>query len=406
MEIVNAKLPRIGLVANSFAAKVLLRFILFLLFMKKIASLFLAMALALTACSGPASSTSDSGAIKIGVVAPMTGDAAVYGQQMQAILDYALVQVNAQYLASGTQFELVYEDGQCGTGAATAFQKLSDVDGVKYVIGGACSSESLALAPLLLEKEVLALSSLSSSPELNGVSPNFMSLSYSDSGVADGIALEMSKYTKVAFLNEQNDYNMAFHDNVWQALQSYSTVEVVADETVDKGATDFRNALQKIKEANPEIVFFNTNVGVTSESMLKQLAELSDWKVAKIGTFPVMDEDYIALAPEMMEGMVAVDTPKVNTPEFKAMSDAVLAANPGATLDDLGAYYTASTYDALTTLAKAIFDGKHTYANVLNELQTGSFSGYIGSIRFDSNTFVQGIGTAVYKVVDGVWTLQ
>jgi branched-chain amino acid transport system substrate-binding protein len=388
--------------ANSFAAKVLLRFILFLFRMKKLVPLFLAMAILATACAGQGSS----GAIKIGVIAPMTGDAAVYGQQMQAILDYALVQVNAEYLDSGTQFELIYGDGQCGAGAATAFQKLSDVDGVKYVIGGACSSESLAMAPLLAEKQVIALSPLSSSPELDGLSPNLMSLSYSDSGVADGIALEMSKYSKVAFLNEQNDYNMAFHDNVWQALQSYPTVEVVADETIEKGATDFRNALQKIKESNPEVVFFNTNVGVTSESMLKQLAELSDWEVAKVGTFPMMDDSYIALAPEMMEGMIGVDTPKINTPEFKAMSDAVLAANPGATLDDLGAYYTASTYDALTTLAKAIVDGKNTYENVLNELQTGSFSGYIGAIRFDSNTFVQGIGTAVYKVVDGVWTLQ
>lgn len=365
--------------------------------MKKLTPLILATVVALTGCSG--TGTSDVGTVTIGVIAPMTGDAAAYGQEMQHILDYAIDKVNADYADSGYQFELAYEDGQCGSVAATAFQKLTDVDGVQYVIGGACSSESLAIAPLLEEKGVVAVSALSSSPELDGISPNFFSLSYSDAGNAEGIAAEMSKYTKVAILTEQNDYNIALHDSVLAALGD--NVEVVADETVTKGATDFRNALQKVKAAEPEIVFFNPNVGVTAETMIKQLAEM-DWDVVKIGTFTLMDDSYITLAPEVMEGTIVVDTPQVTSTEFTDMVAAVTAAN--GTTEDLGSFYTASTYDALTTLAEAIVNGKNVPADVLSELQTGSFEGYLGSISFGGETFVKGIGTAVYSVKDGVWT--
>ncbi|QQR54299.1 ABC transporter substrate-binding protein [Candidatus Peregrinibacteria bacterium] len=366
--------------------------------MKKLTPFLLAAVLVAAGCN-TGTSIGENETIKIGVIAPMTGNSAAYGQEMQRILDYALDKVNANYAEAGYQFELVYEDGQCGTVAANAFQKLTDVDGIQYVLGGACSSESLAIAPLLEEKDVVAISALSSSPELDGISPNFFSLSYSDAGNAEGIAAEMSKYTKVAILTEQNDYNIALHDSVLAALGE--GVEVVADETVTKGATDFRNALQKVKAAEPEIVFFNPNVGVTAETMIKQLAEM-DWAVQKIGTFTLMDESYLTLAPEVLEGTLVVDTPKITSAEFVAMSEAVTTAK--GTVEDLGAFYTAATYDALTTLAEAIVNGKNVPADVLAGLRSGTFEGYLGSISFGDETFVKGIGTAVYSVKDGVWT--
>lgn len=366
--------------------------------MKKVLSSLAIATLLLTACS----STETGGLknVKIGVITPMTGDAAVYGQEMKRIYDYELPLINQDAAKNGYSFELVFEDGQCGSAAATSFQKLSDLEGIQFLIGGACSSESLAIAPLLEGKNVVAISALSSSPELDGISPNFLSLSYSDAGVGEGIADEMSSYSKVAILTEQNDYNIALRDTVLINLSKNSSV--VADETVEKGATDFRNALEKIKAASPDVVYFNINVGVTSETMLKQLFEMKDWKVAKVGTFTMMDDDYIKLSPDMMEGFIVVDTPKTNSDEFLA-TEKIITETQG-TVADLGAYYTATTLDALSVMTEAIMNSEADPTETLKQLRSKNFDGYIGKIFFGDSTFVQGIGTAVYTVQNGIWT--
>lgn len=367
--------------------------------MKTFIATILCSSLFVSAC---ASSQSNAELIQIGVIAPMTGDAAAYGEEVKNVLDYQISMVNEASASQGYQFELLYEDGQCGTAATTAFQKLTDVDGVNFILGGLCSSESLAIAPLLEGKNIVAVSALSSSPELDGISPNFLSLSYNDAGVGEGIAEKMSDYTSVAFLTEQNDYNIALYDTVMAHLDK--NVQVLADETVEKGATDFRNALQKIKAAEPDAVFFNVNAGITAQTMLKQLFEIDGWEVTKIGSFTLMDDDYIALSPEKMEGFVVIDTPKINSTEFLAVQEAITVSQ-GST-ENIGAYYTAATLDALNVLTTAILAADADPAQTLKELRSKSYEGYIGTIRFDQETFVQGIGTAVYSVKGGAWVQE
>jgi len=128
--------------------------------MKKSLISFSAVFLAITLLAGctpsskdAAGSSSSSGSktlttVKIGVVAPFSGDAAAFGEEIQRILDFELDTINAKAKSNGYQFELVYEDGKCnGAESNAAFQKLTDVDGVKFILGGACSSESLPMWP-------------------------------------------------------------------------------------------------------------------------------------------------------------------------------------------------------------------------------------------------------------------
>lgn len=74
-----------------------------------------------------------SGTVKIGFIGQLSGDAAVYGEEAQRILNYRLAQINAE---KGTKFQIIWEDGKCSGGdAVNAFQKLTNIDGVKVIIG-------------------------------------------------------------------------------------------------------------------------------------------------------------------------------------------------------------------------------------------------------------------------------
>ncbi|MBI3260592.1 MAG: ABC transporter substrate-binding protein [Ignavibacteriae bacterium] len=74
---------------------------------------------------------------KIGVIVPLTGKSAVWGEAVKESIDLA---------ASGKNIEVVFEDSQCDPKkAVTALTKVIDVDRVSAVIGGFCSSETLAM---------------------------------------------------------------------------------------------------------------------------------------------------------------------------------------------------------------------------------------------------------------------
>jgi len=372
--------------------------------MKRFVFLALIGVFALSACN-PRTEMANSNVIKIGVIGPMSGDAAGYGEESQRVLDYTLPLLNERVQDQGYRFELVYEDGQCdGVAAASAFQKLLDVDRVSFVIGGFCSSESLAIAPLLKEDNALAISAGSSNPALEGLNPNFFSLSYSDADAGVEIAHQLSQYDKVALLTEQNDYNLGLRDVVQKNL-SESASQVVLNEEFAKGGTEFRNQLQKIKNSGAEVVFLSPNAGATAASMVRQLAEIQDWSLPVVSQASFLSEDVYGVAPDFMTAhATVVDAPQVTDPAFQAYSDAIVASK--GTLNNLGSYYTASYADALNILADVIIASKGDVKTARDMISSGNFKGFVGDIHFGGHTFVQNIPTAVFKFQDGSWTIQ
>lgn len=366
---------------------------------KKIYSLLLAGLLLLSACTQKAPETPTTTKVKIGMIAPLTGDVAALGEEMKAIAEYVLPSINEKYKSQGYEFEIVYEDGKCNAGSATnAFSKLTDIDGVKFVFGGACSGESLAIAPLLEGKKVVAVSATSSNPDIEGKSPYLFSLSYNDETVTDGLTTELSKYKKVALLSEQSEYNTGIKKKVEEKLAK-TNVEIVANEEFAKGSSDVRNVLQKIKAANPDVILLNPNVGVTSETVVKQLAEIKDWKVAKVGVFNLMAENVLKASPEVLEGAVVIDVPFVNDAKFLSYRDEIIKAK--GELDDLGNYYSATVVDAVNVLAEAIVKSGNDSEKAKEWLSKESTTGNIGKISFGGKNFVQGITFARFVITNG-----
>ena len=357
----------------------------------------------LAGCADQGSSTTAAGikTIKVGVIVPLSGPAGAIGEQQRNVYEYALNEANSRIAPKGYKLELDFEDGKCtGTDAATAFQKLTDVDGVKFILGGLCSSETLGFLPLLADKNVMAFSSTNSNPELEGKSSLYHSISYSDDLIGKGVADQLGKYKKIAILTEQNDYNQAMRRVVESALQAkYPNAQIVADEQFPKGGDDFRNLLQKIKASNPDVLFLNPNAGSTAEALVKQLAELKDWKVDKVSIFTLMGGSVLSISPETLENTVIVDVPKINDQKFLDTMNEIVKAK--GTLDDLGNYYTAATIDLVNITADLITATDADPAKANDMLGNDVFSGNIGQIKFDGHSFVEGIPTQKYVIKGG-----
>lgn len=220
--------------------------------------------------------------IKIGVMVPLTGDGAVYGEGGRNVYQLAVEEINAAGGINGQQIELVIEDSKCnGKDATSAIQKLVNVDKVKIVLGGFCSSESIAATPVAAGAKVALFSPGSSSPDLTGISPYFFRNYPSDAsqGKVLAEAANAKGWKKIALLQEQTDYALGVYKSFSSTFESLGGT--VAKEETTTANTDFRSQLTKLKGTKPDALFIDTQTPAMSERIFKQLQDLK-WKVAII----------------------------------------------------------------------------------------------------------------------------
>lgn len=217
--------------------------------------------------------------IKVGFISPLTGDAAVYGEPGQKITQLAVDEINAAGGVGGRPLTVIYEDGKCnGKDAANAMQKLVTVDKVKVVIGGFCSSESLAAVPIAEQNKVALFSPGSSSPDLTGKSPFFARNYPSDASQGQVLADVAVKrgWKKVAFIQEQLDYPLGVYKAF--SAQFEKNGGTLVKEEFATTTTDFRSSLLKLRGEKPDALFIDTQTPAASERVLKQVKE-AKWEV-------------------------------------------------------------------------------------------------------------------------------
>ena len=103
--------------------------------------------------------------IKIGIVAPLSGPIADYGKSIVLALRIAAEDVD--WKINDEKIEFIVEDGKCNPKEATsAFNKLINIDKVDFVVGGFCSSETLAASEISNLSKTIVISPSSSSPKI------------------------------------------------------------------------------------------------------------------------------------------------------------------------------------------------------------------------------------------------
>ncbi|GAC1518497.1 MAG: hypothetical protein NVS4B4_00580 [Bradyrhizobium sp.] len=107
----------------------------------------LAGALLLAGPSAALGQAGSKGAVKVGVLLPLTGNTAWAGKTNRIAAAIAAEEVNAQDLAGGYKIELVFGDSQCEPRPAhDQSQRLISQEKVQLLIGEWCSSASVAVA--------------------------------------------------------------------------------------------------------------------------------------------------------------------------------------------------------------------------------------------------------------------
>ncbi len=328
------------------------------------------------------------GPIKIGSIAPLTGDVAFLGVNIKIAVATAIEEINAEGGINGRLLEGIYEDGQCGPKeGANAANKLINIDGVDFIVGGLCSGETLGAAPIAEEAGVVLFSPTSSNPDITN-SGDFIFRSYPSDAfqgkVAAEYALNELAGERIAIMSCQGDWCVGVKNVFREHLISIGG-NIVAEEDFAQGSVDLRSQLTKVKDADPDVVYVlsYTQSGV---ALLTQIKELGlDVKV--LGGDSWADDTLWEQASSAGEGARFLVPSTPPSAEFDSKMEAKgIEASLG----------TQQAYDNVMILAD-IFREFGTNPVVVKEAlyNVKDYQGFSGIITIDSNG---DLADAVYDV--------
>ena len=105
---------------------------------------------------------------RVGVLQAMSGVGETYGTVMERAIRMAANEINAAGGDRGTRpWSSSSRTSKCNArDAITAYTKLTQVDGIKVIIGTSCSGAALGVAPLAQKDKVILFSGSNTSPDL------------------------------------------------------------------------------------------------------------------------------------------------------------------------------------------------------------------------------------------------
>ncbi len=121
----------------------------------------------------------------------------------------AMDEINAAGGINGRMLELVVEDSKCNAqDAINAYNKLTDVDGMRIILGTSCSGAMLGVAPLAEADGVVLFSGLASNPDIANAGDYIFRTQISDIevGINTGNVLWADGIRKLATITEKTDY--------------------------------------------------------------------------------------------------------------------------------------------------------------------------------------------------------
>ncbi len=327
--------------------------------------------------------------VDIGVIIPLTGEAAFYGQSLQKGLDFAAEEVNKGGGIKGRTVVLHYEDSRAvPADGVAALQKLLASQQIVAVVGDAASSVTMAFAPIAEERGVVVMSPLSSASALTDAGDFIFRNVPSDlenGRTAAAFVVNDRKWSRAAVVYVNNEFGVGLRDAFSQACSSFGG-QVVISEAYEQGSSDFRSQLAKVKNQQPEAVFV---VGYAEVATLLVQAKELGIDAAMIGTGLMEDPNLLATAGDAAEGMFFTQLPYDATSESEVVNRFVQGFKTAydASPDIISAY----GYDALRVVCFALASCDDLTSVALKEqlYRVQGFEGVTGTISFDENGDVQ-----------------
>lgn len=322
-------------------------------------------------CSSGDSSDGDN-TIKVGFVDPLTGPGAVFGVPQRDAVEMAIEEINEGngVVIDGEKytFELIEEDNEANPNEAiNAVNKLRDRDGVDFILGGASSPPTMAIAETFPHENAVFLFGYAAQKEITtqGNKNTFKTRAPSEYiGGATGQFVYDNGDTKVAYVGQSDATYIGFFE-VFKEVYLEAGGEVVAEEMFSLGDQDMRTQLTTAINRDPDALIVPGYVEQAA-FVYRQARELG-FEGNIYGFTGGTEEQYLEIVPaEMMEGIYDVrpeEIPVENRKETNIAFFENFSEKYGDSSGSVGLY----AYDQVYVLKNAIEEAQSLDPEVIME---------------------------------------
>jgi len=197
--------------------------------------------------------------IKVGIVLPLTGDQAKFGEIEKQSFDLALAEINKAGGVKGKKLEFLVEDdtGKPDVGRSAA-EKLITKDKVVMLGGGYSSSVTAAVAGVAQQNRLPFLINTGSADDITEKGWDYIfRLNPAASEYATGVETFLTDVVKpktVVILHENSMFGTSSAKAFKESCDKLG-FKVLLTEGYEKGGIDFKPLLVTVKQMNPDVVY-------------------------------------------------------------------------------------------------------------------------------------------------------
>ena len=339
--------------------------------------------------------------VVIATAGPMTGQYAVFGEQMKRGAEMAVKDINAKGGINGEKLVLKIGDDACDPKQAVAVANQLVNDEVVFVAGHFCSSSSIPASAVYNEEGVLQISPASTNPKLTeqGFENVFRTCGRDDvQGVyAANYVVDNKAADKVAIIHDKSAYGQGLADEFKKQLNTRGVQEVLY-EAVTQGDKDFSALVTKMKGAGVQLIYhggYHTEGGL----IVRQARE-QGFNATLMSGDALVDKQYWDITGATGEGTLmtfAPDPRKLPTAAEVVKRFEAKGYSPEG--------YTLYTYAAIQAYADAATKAGGTDAEkVADALREGNFSTVLGPIDFNEKGDVNDPKYVMFRWNNGQYT--
>ncbi len=336
--------------------------------------------------------------IEIAVVGPMSGDYAVFGEQMKRGAEQAVSDINTGGGLLDDDLVLFVEDDGCDPIRAVAIANQLPGDNVKFVAGHLCSAASIQASRIYTEEGLIQITPASTDPTLteNGAENVFRLSGREDQqGVLAGQLI--AKYfanRKVAIIHNDGAHGKRLAEAVKKSLNAGGVTEAMF-EPYEPAKTDYSELVARMKKQGIE-VFYVGGHHAEAAVMVKQAREMG-YAPQLVAGDTLTAEEFWQISEGAGEGALMTSTPD---PRFNPDASAVVARFRANQFEPTG--YTLNTYAAIQVWVQAVRQAGTTIPEkVIEALRHNRFKTVLGEIAFDEKGDVSTPRYAWYRWTNG-----
>ncbi len=349
--------------------------------------------------------------VKIGLMAPLTGNWASEGQEMQRVVDLLADDLNARGGVGGKRVEIIAEDdGGDPRTAALAAQRLA-TRGVLAVIGTYGSSVTEAAQGIFDEARIIQIANGSTATRLTekGFKYFFRTCPRDDDQARVAVdTIRKLGVKRLTILHDNSTYAKGLAEATKLRLERDKNVEIVFFDAITPKEQDYTAILTRLRAVGTDLVFFTGYYGEAG-LLLRQKKEMG-WDAPFMGGDADNNTDLVRIAGKdgaagfsFLSAPLPKDLASEQASAFLASYQARYGGAPGsiyALLAGDGFRIVTAALEAVNSLEPGRL-ADYLHKNVKD------FPGLTGKISFDGKGDRVGEIYRVYKVdADGRFVLQ